>query len=42
MVLSDMVRGCVRDCVEECCGNFLTEMSVERCEVSVRMYSNTI
>jgi hypothetical protein len=42
MVLLDMVRGCVCGCVEECCGNFLTEMSVERCEVSVRMYSNTI
>jgi hypothetical protein len=41
MVLLDMVRGCVCGCVEECCGNFLTEMSVERCEVSVRMYTHT-
>ena len=23
MVLSDMVRGCVRGSVKECCGNFL-------------------
>ena len=23
MVLSDMVRGCVRSCLEECCGIFL-------------------
>jgi hypothetical protein len=39
MVLSDMVCGCVRSCVEECCGNYcscgehdrkenMTEMSV--------------
>jgi hypothetical protein len=29
MVLSDMVRGCVRDCVEECCGNFLFHVLAE-------------
>ena len=36
MVLSDMVRGCVRGSVKECCGNFL--FHVENYRTSQRSF----